>query len=313
MTTPLLALAAIFRDNLLPLFLLMAAGFALQRRVGLDMKTLTRANLYVFVPALACYALSKAVLSAADLLRVFGFVVVLEVVMYGVARAWTALRGYPPGLAAAFALALMFYNSGNYGYPLIALLYGKDSAAVGLQAIVLATQNATLFSLGQVIMRHRAVGFRSALGEYFRMPFPYAVALGLLLQFKVVSLPGFALKTLESAAGGLVPVALMTLGAQLALVRWHHGVRSVVAATFARLVLGSVVAFGLLSAVGWRGPTAEMLLISSSVPTAVNTAILAVEHDSEPDFAAQVVFVTTLTSAATVGLTIFVARAVFGG
>lgn len=312
MLAALAALAAIFRDNLLPVFLLLAIGFVLQRRIGLDLKTLARVNLYVFVPALACYALSQAELALADLGRVVAFVLGLEALMFGLARIWGRLRGYPVGLGSAFACALMFYNSGNFGYPLMALLYGDGSRQLGLQAIVLATQNASLFTIGQVIIRGPKIGAGAALAEYFKMPFFYALLLGLALQQTAFELPAPVMKAIQLAAGGLVPLALLTLGAQLAQVRWGHAVRSVGAAAVGRLVGGPVLAYLLLRGLGWHGWVAEMLLISSAVPTAVNTSLLAIEADNEPDFAAQVVFVTTLASALTVAVTIYVARAVFG-
>lgn len=307
------ALLAIFRDNLLPVFLLMGLGYGLQRRFGLDMKTLSRVNIYVFVPALACWALSQAKLALVDLVRVFAFVMAIELAMYLIARIWARARGYSVGMSSAFACALMFYNSGNYGYPLIALLYGAKSAAVGLQAIVLATQNLSSYSLGQVIIRGPQMGVKKALIEYFKMPFAYAILIGLLLQQTPLKLPGFAMHTIELAAGGLVPIALLTLGAQLALVRWNRGMRSVATAATMRLVGGPVVAYALLKLFGVHGWMAEMLLISSAVPTAVNTTIMAIEFENEPEFAAQAVFVSTLLSSVTVAVVIFVARRLFGG
>lgn len=305
------ALVTIFRDNILPLLLLMALGFWLQRKFGLDMKTLSRVNMWVFVPALAVWALSQAELSPADLFRVAGFVVALQVCLYAAAFGFARLRGYRPSLAAAFCCALIFYNSGNYGYPLIALLFGEDSPAVGLQAIVLAVQNATTFSLGQVIIRGPQVGVRGALIEYLKMPFLYALILGLTLQQTQTQLPPVLAVAVEKAAGGLVPVALITLGAQLGLVRWDVRMRSVVAAAIGRLIGGPLIALGLLRLLGWQGLLAQQLLISSTVPTAVNTTILAIEFDSEPDFAAQVVMLTTFLSAVTVTLFVYLAQRLY--
>lgn len=307
----LAALAAIFGENILPLLLLIGLGFLLQRRFGLEMRTLSRLNLYLFVPALAVHALSHAELPLGNLFRVLAFVLTLQGCLYLLGRGWCRLRGYTAGLATAFPCALMFYNSGNFGYPLIALLFGAASPAVGLQAIVLATQNATVFSLGQVLIRGPQIGARKALLEYFKMPFPYAVLLGVLLQQTPLALPGFLEKTIKLAADGLVPVALSTLGAQLALVRWGGRVRCVTAAAVMRLAGGPMLAYLLLRLIGWQGLLAQVLLISSAVPTAVNTAILAIEFDNEPDFASQAVMVSTTASALTVTAVIYAAQRLF--
>ncbi|NUP98734.1 MAG: AEC family transporter [Armatimonadetes bacterium] len=305
------ALAVIFRDNILPLLILMGLGYLLQRRTGLEMKTLSRLNMHIFVPALAIHALSRAELPLEGLLRVVAYVALLQSSLFVVGRAWGYVRGYSVGMSAAFTCALIFYNSGNYGYPLIALLYGEDSPAVGFQAIVLAMQNLTTFSIGQVIIRGPQLGVRRALIEYFKMPFPYALGLGLVLQQTDWSLPTPLARTVEILAGGLVPLALVTLGAQLALVRWDRRVGAVLAACVLRLVVAPLLGLLLLLLFGWRGLLAQQLLISAAVPTAVNTAILAIEFENEPDFAAQAVMLSTLASAGSVTIFIYLAQRLF--
>ncbi len=305
------SLLAIFTNCLLPVFLLIGLGVAVQRRFGLDVRTLTRLNLWVFVPALVLDRLSHADLSGADLGRVVGFTLLLMLAMIVVARAWCRARRYSVGLSAAFTCAVIFYNSGNYGLPVIELAFGKGSPALALQTMVLAVQNVTTFSLGAVIIRGPSVGVRTALLEYLKMPFLYAIALGLLLQRTGWQLPMPLAKAAQVAGDGLVPIALVTLGAQLGQVTWSGRARTMVAATIMRLAVAPAVAFCLLKALGWSGLVAQHLMISSSFPSAINAALMAIEYDNEPDFAAQAVMTATLLSALTVAITIFVARAAF--
>jgi predicted permease len=51
--------------------------------------------------------------------------------------------------------------------------------------------------------------------------------------------------------------------------------------------------------------TAEIAIISSAAPTAVNSVLLAIQYDSEPDFASQTVFFSTILSSITVSFVIF--------
>jgi len=67
----------------------------------------------------------------------------------------------------------------------------------------------------------------------------------------------------------------------------------------------------LIKIMGFSGIIAQALMISTSVPTAVNTALIAVEYDNHPDFASQTVLVTTIFSAITLPLIIYLARIVF--
>jgi predicted permease len=61
---------------------------------------------------------------------------------------------------------------------------------------------------------------------------------------------------------------------------------------------------------GFHGVVTQTILIAYSVPTAVNTALIAVECDSCQDFASQAVMVSTI-SAVTLTLAIYLARIIF--
>jgi len=54
-----------------------------------------------------------------------------------------------------------------------------------------------------------------------------------------------------------------------------------------------------------------VLLISYSVPTAVNTALIAVECGNNQDFASQEVMISTILSGVTLTLAIYIARILF--
>jgi hypothetical protein len=72
-----------------------------------------------------------------------------------------------------------------------------------------------------------------------------------------------------------------------------------------RLLAGPVVGLGLIFMMGLQGFLAQMLLISTSSPTAVNCMMICLEFDNHPDYAAKAVFYSTLISPVTVTLVIF--------
>jgi predicted permease len=80
-----------------------------------------------------------------------------------------------------------------------------------------------------------------------------------------------------------------------------------------RLLVGPVLSFALV--IGMKmlgaplhGDLAQALVTSASYPTAVNSALVAIEYDNEPEFASAAVFYSTLVSAITVSLTIYLVR-----
>jgi len=103
-------------------------------------------------------------------------------------------------------------------------------------------------------------------------------------------------------------VVLVTLGAQIARSRRDPRRSAVTTAVLLRLVGGPLIGLGLVMLLRLHGLPAQVLLVASAAPTAVNTAILSIEYGNEPDFAVNTVFITTLLSGLTVAATIYLAR-----
>ncbi len=59
------------------------------------------------------------------------------------------------------------------------------------------------------------------------------------------------------------------------------------------------------------GIAAQVILICSGAPTAINTVLLAIEFKNEPEYASQTVFFSTAFSALTVPIVIYFAQLLF--
>jgi len=108
-----------------------------------------------------------------------------------------------------------------------------------------------------------------------------------------------------------VPTALLILGIQLSKTKFRFDNHPAWLAVAMRLIGGPLLAFLFLKLFGLQGVLAQALLISSAVPTAVNSALIAVECDNHPDFATQVVILTTLLSSFTLVGVIYMASRLF--
>ncbi len=60
-----------------------------------------------------------------------------------------------------------------------------------------------------------------------------------------------------------------------------------------------------------EGVMAQALFIASAMPTSVNSAVIAEEYKSHPDFAAQTVLFSTVASMLTVTVIIYLSRVLF--
>ncbi|MDA1191382.1 MAG: AEC family transporter, partial [Candidatus Poribacteria bacterium] len=126
-----------------------------------------------------------------------------------------------------------------------------------------------------------------------------------------VSVPTFIDVPVGRIASVLAPLGLVTLGAQIATVDRIERWSPLILSSVTRLLIGPAIGFGLAYAFGLSGMIAQALVVSSSVPTAINTALLSIEFDNEKNFAAQAVMLSTLLSIVTVSVVIAVAQVVF--
>ncbi len=316
------AVLHILSQNILPIFLLIGIGFMLDKFFQLNIITLTKINFYLFVPS---FTFVNLYLTDIKIDAAMAFLVTLLILPANLLLSLliAKLRRYPDGLKYAFQNAIMFYNSGNIGISLITLVFSSGiylaggqtpylTMAVSIQVMVMVVQNITLNTIGFVNAGRASMTVRQAIGNIFRMPIIYMVPLAFAFKFIPLDLQTLPIwPVLNYARNGLVPVALVTLGVQLSKSTFKLGNRDVYLAAFARLILGPLIALAFIYLFRLQGLTAQVLFISSSVPTAVNSALIAVESDNHPDFATQIVIVTTLLSAISMTITIFLANILF--
>ncbi len=318
-----LKLGQIFYHIVLPILLLAGLGFLLQRTLGMDMPTLTRLNFYVVIPGLIYFSVVTSRLTAGDIGTVVGFSVAMLAALAAVSYLVAVLRGVPRDQRRAMLMTTMFYNSGNYGLPLQELAFrsaGLSVAAQSLQVFVIIVQNFSNFTLGVLLAAGGGRGerLRKNLLHIAKFPPIYALALGLLtVQIRhwlgaEADRLGQALKpfwqVIQYVRNGFLTVALCTLGAQLGLLRRSHNRYPVTLSVVLRLLAGPALGLGLIYALGLKGFLAQVLLIGTAMPTAVNCMLLCLEFDNHPDYAARAVFYSTLLSPVTVTGVIFLAQ-----
>ncbi len=302
---------SILMNNIAPIFLIILLGYVIGKKFKIDIFTLTKINLYVFVPALIFVKITETTITK-ELVGALGFTLLVIVIMNFVSMGVSRIRKHPRTMASAMSNAVMFYNSGNMGLPLIMLLFDQMPQAVAVQIMVLLAQNLTTNTIGLYKANRGKMTIRQSIRQVMRMPSVYAVAVAFLCKFLRLDVSqAFFWPAAVFLNNGLVSIALFTLGVQLSRAKMDFKNPDVYIASFLRLFGGPLVAYLLIILFGLEGLVAHVLFVSSSVPTAVNTSLIAVEFDNEPDFASQVVLTTTLLSALTMSIVIYIAQFIF--
>lgn len=307
----MLELITILRDIILPVFIIMSIGFVLQRKFSLDVQTLARLNIYFVVPGFIFVKLSSTEIAMNMLLNVIFFIGLYVFILYILSSIIGHFLKLESGKKVTFTNSIIFFNSGNYAVPVNDLVFRGDPFAMSIQVIVLLFQNVLLFSYGIFSLQSMSSSKLKAALAYFKMPVMYAMLLGIIVNVCDLSVPEFIWVPANYIANAMIALALLTLGAQVAKLKWTARLGTVYISLVLRLLVGPLVALAMIFAFGISGITAQALLIASSVPTAVNSAVIAQEYKNNPEMAAQIVLFSTLASAFTVSIFIYIGRLLF--
>lgn len=293
----------IFSDIIAPIVVLLGIGFALDRAFHLDITTLTRVGFYVFTPAIAFATIVESSLTAADIATVAGFAAAHMLIMALLAAGLFSLRPFVEK-RTVLGFGAVFFNAGNYGFPLMLLAFGEWEN--GVIAIVLLVQTILMYTLGLFALIGDEEGLRGSIIRLLKMPVLYAVALGFVLRaFDLELIPALAMP-LERLAQAFVPMALITTGAQLSQSDFRGDVPEVSAIVLVRLIASPLIAAALAVALGVPARMAPVLIVGAGLPVAVNVFVISREFNRKPEFASRMVFWTTVLSAVTIPLLLFV-------
>lgn len=301
-------------NNIFPIFVIISLGYLLTWKFELDIFTLSKLNFYIFIPALIFVKVYETEIEAGFLkVILFSILILVLLALFG----WiiSYLMNHKVSKANALQNSVMFYNSGNFGLPLIMLVFnGTPHAtyAVSIQIMILMVQNLMTNTIGFFNAGRGQMHYLESIKKILKMPSVYAIIGAVILKFINYDLTDFFVwPALEYMKDGLISVALLTLGTQLYNTEFRFKNPDIYVASLIRLLGGPILAYLLINIMGIEGIMARVLFISSSVPTAVNTALIAVEFKNEPDFASQVVMTSTLLSSITLMAVIYLSQILF--
>jgi len=311
------SLLSIFATAILPVVVVAAAGFALGRVKGTDADALNTITVYVLAPALVLHSLTTSSLAGNTILSVVLAVVLFTAAMLLIAEGVGRLTGHSEPLLGAFVLVSIFPNTGNYGIPLADFAFGATGRSTAV--LVTALQGVMLYTLGIYIAARGSGGSPLAdMRRVFGVPLVYAVvvALGLRWLDAVPPTESTVMQTLELLGNASIPVMLLILGIQLSNVDGDSDFQSVGVASAMKLLLAPVLAFAAVLAVGFQNQTvARVVVLLLATPTGVTTLILVGAFsrgtgDRSPgEFVSATVFLTTVVSAVTVTVLVWLLQA----
>lgn len=291
----------------LPIIALAALGYVLQPWLKLDIGTLTRIQVNVVMPAFLLHFLS----AGRQPLDVVWLVATLSVIQFMILipLGWLLvlalrLRG---SLGPIMGLGTAYANVGFFGIPVTQLAFGPEYLLH--QSVLTAMMTILLCTLGVWLLSPSAGGLTAKLRTAFESPLIPSVVLGLALRFFEIELPAVASQPLQLLGAIFTPLALYTLGAQIAAAR---SIRIEIAPqamiVILKLLISPLITLYLCGLMGVPPDVTAVMVVAAATPVGVLITIFAAELKAEPEFISTATVITTALSPLTVTAWIIAAR-----
>ncbi len=304
-------LFSIFVEVTLPIVLLIALGFIAQRWQKLDAGTLNRLVVYALLPPFMIHALAQPSVPLSQMgeaaILMAGQSLLLLALGWGLAK----MARLSPAQCGVVAFGVAFPNSVNFGIPFVDLALGADQVAP--QAVAGSIHSVVMMTLGLVVLSGGESGILRGFLRTLKSPIFPALAIGLALRLTDTTLPHAIAYPLALVGQGYAPLALVTLGVQLAVVRWSASFKPLSLAVVAALVIAPAATWGLI----WLGglakmtPSAEMtalLIVNAALPAGALLAILGAQYSRDKVLPTAFVVASTVLSPITLTVTVFLMR-----
>ena len=291
----------------LPIIALAALGYLLQPWLKLDVGTLTRLQVNVVMPAFLIHFLS----AGKQPLDIVWLVATLSVVQYMILipLGWLLVMVFRlrSTLGPITGLGTAYANVGFFGIPVTQLAFGSEYLLH--QSVMTAMTTILICSLGVWLLSPAGGGVLGKMRTAFETPLLPSVAIGLGLRYFEIEMPPLVSQPLQLLGAIFTPLALYTLGAQIA------SAKSLRMEVLPQAVIGSLklaasplITLYLCQFMGVPMDVTQVMVVAAATPVGVLITIFAAEFKAEPEFIATATVITTALSPLTVTAWILAVR-----
>ncbi|MBQ9890577.1 MAG: AEC family transporter [Firmicutes bacterium] len=287
--------------QVISLFLLMGAGFILSKAKLLTEVGTKQVSAILVNAVTPCLVVTTLQIDwDAQVLKEIGTIVLILAGAFVllILASLLLFRKEPDDARATLRFGVIFSNCGYMGLPLVTAVLGSGTTLIA--ALMIVVFNFFVFTYGIVLMGGKKAFSPRALIN----PVIVSMVIGAALMLLRIKLPG----PIATAAGSIAslnsPLAMITIGAQLAradLSSIFNQARLYKTTLIRNIIFPVVIAF-LLLPLQINRTTYIALVILFGTPVAGVTSIFAEKYDRDSQLAAQMVSLTTILSIITLPL-----------
>ena len=290
-------------DVITPVFALIGIGYYLgKKKPNYDTEFITFFAAKFGSPGIAFYAITSSGISFSlfvnyffyTLLAIIGFAIIGLIILSIQKKDY--ISELPP---------LILPNCGNMGLPICLFAYGK--LGLGVASAISAVIIISHFTFG-IFLASKKINLKVLLES---VPV-YAVLVAVVFLYFNVQPPKFIENTAFLLAYSTIALILMSLGIALTKLK-VFSFKNAIISTFARLILGPLIALGLIYFFDLKGVPAGVLFIQCSMPSAILTYLVGSMYSSKKvvNSIASTIVVSTVVSFLTIPIIVFISLKYF--
>ena len=190
--------------------------------------------------------------------------------------------------------ALIFNNATFLGYPISASTCGEQGVIPYCGFII--AFNIALFSYGVYLFKHK-IDSKLVLNVIMN-PNIIAVVLGVIVFVTGFQLPGFVTDAVKYTGNATTALSIICVGYMLSNAKFFKLIKKwkLILTAAAQLVLGPLIAFGLLTLLQFPSEVIAVCTLIQALPTATSLGLFASKYGGDQTEASELVTVSTLLS-----------------
>ena len=290
-------------EVLFPVFFIVGIGYLLGKKSpNLDTSFITNYAANFGTPALVIFAVLSSGVTYSIFAEYFIYSLIAIIlfaiigILFLIPMKKDFIRELPP---------FILPNTGNMGIPICLFAYG--SLGMGVAAAISSVVILLHFTLN-VFLANKKFDIKIII----KSPSFYAILFAVLFLYFEIKTPTFVLNTVMLLAYGMIVLILISLGVALTKLK-VFSFKSSAISSIGRVIIGPIIGFILIKIFDLSGFAAGVLLIQSSMPSAILTYLIASMYSPKEivDNIASMIVVSTLMSLVTVPITVFIALKYF--
>ncbi|MCP1225552.1 AEC family transporter [Sebaldella sp. S0638] len=302
----------IFTINaVLPVFIMISLGYIFKRINLINENFISTANKFVYMAAITAYLFrSTAMTNFHEIIDLKFILFITAATSLSFLSVWliAELLFKDKSSVGTFVQGSFRGNFAFIGIPMVISILGNEGAAktsLVIMFVIPIYNILSVFILSIRSSKKKKLKIKRILMDVLKNPLIISIMFGIVFSLLNIKIPYLLDKPLESLGSISTPLALIVIGGSFSFRNAGTKLKPALLAALLKttIVPSVVIFFAILS--GLRGGDLIIIFVMAAAPTAISSYILSVIMDGDSDLAASIIIFSTIITAFTNTLGIY--------